>query len=231
MKKLFLLFVFCCFAAAVSAQYVETVHLKNGSIIHGTIIEQIPNQKLKIQTGDGNVFVYSFDEIEKITKETEFSKPFYRSNSNRNFQQPRTPRYQGSVDFGYSVGVGDWESDRIELSTSHGCLVNPYFYVGAGLGVHYYYDGSAVAIPIFADLRGNLMKGNIKPFLNFRIGYSVCDIEGLYLSPSVGVSINRFDISLGYSLQKARLYVSSYYYSWEESVNVGAVTFKLGVRF
>ncbi len=227
MKKLFLLFVLCCFAGVASAQYVETVHLKNGSIIHGIIIEQTPNQNLKIQTSDGNVFVYSFDEIEKITKDAKTSSIFYRLNANRNFQQPRTPRYQGSVDFGYSIGVGVWESDRIELSTSHGCLINPYFYVGAGLGVHYHFDASAVAIPIFADLRGNLMKGYIKPFLNFRIGYSVCDVEGLYLSPSFGVSVNRLDFSLGYTFQKVNLYV----YDWEESANLGAVTFKIGVRF
>ncbi|MDE5962504.1 MAG: hypothetical protein K2G58_00460, partial [Alistipes sp.] len=93
--------------------------------------------------------------------------------------------------------------------------------------VHYHYDASAVEIPVFADFRGNLMKGRIKPFVNFRIGYSFCDFEGLYLSPSVGVSINRFDISLGYSLQKA----SFDFYYWEESINLGAVTFKLGVRF
>ena len=227
MKKLFLLFVFCCFAGAASAQYVEAVHLKNGSIIRGVIIEQTPNQNLKIQTGDGNVFVYSFDEIEKITKETEPSRPFYRPNANRSFQQSRTSRYQGSVDFGYSIGVGTWGSDRIELSTSHGCLVNPYFYVGAGLGVHYHYDASAVSIPIFADFRGNFVKGNISPFLNFRIGYSFCDCEGLYFSPSVGVSINRVDISLGYSHQRATVW-DGY---WEESLSVGAVTFKLGVRF
>lgn len=160
MKKLFLLFVFCCFAGAASAQYVETVHLKNGSIIRGVIIEQTPNQNLKIQTGDGNVFVYSFDEIEKITKETESSRPFYRPNANRSFQQPRTPRCQGSVDFGYSIGIRTWGWDRIELSTSHGCLVNPYF-MSVRLGVHYHYDASAVSIPIFADFRGNFGKGNI----------------------------------------------------------------------
>jgi hypothetical protein len=47
----------------------EVVYLKNGSIIRGTIIEQIPNKSLKIQTKDRSVFVYSMDEIEKIAKE------------------------------------------------------------------------------------------------------------------------------------------------------------------
>ena len=50
-------------------EYVDVVYLKNGSIIKGLIIEQIPNDQLKIQTRDGNVFVYKFDEIQKIAKE------------------------------------------------------------------------------------------------------------------------------------------------------------------
>ncbi len=47
----------------------EVVYLKNGSIIRGTIMEQVPGVSLKIQTADGSVFVYSMDEVEKITKE------------------------------------------------------------------------------------------------------------------------------------------------------------------
>ena len=50
-------------------QFVEFVYLKNGTVIKGIIIEQIPNLQIKIQTNDGNVFVYKFEEIEKITKE------------------------------------------------------------------------------------------------------------------------------------------------------------------
>jgi len=49
--------------------YEEVVYLKNGSIIHGVIIEQIPNQSVKIQTKDKNVYVFKIEEIEKITKE------------------------------------------------------------------------------------------------------------------------------------------------------------------
>ena len=50
-------------------QYEDVVYLKNGSIIHGTIIEQVPNVSIKIKTNDGNVFVYTTEEIQKMTKE------------------------------------------------------------------------------------------------------------------------------------------------------------------
>lgn len=49
--------------------YQDVVHLKNGSIIRGIIIEQIPNESLKIETADRNVFVLNIDEVEKIAKE------------------------------------------------------------------------------------------------------------------------------------------------------------------
>src|ERR1035437_364175 len=57
---------------SVSAQngnMEDVVYLKNGSIIHGIIIEQIPNESLKVQTKDGNVFVYKMTEVDKMTKE------------------------------------------------------------------------------------------------------------------------------------------------------------------
>ncbi|MDB5228662.1 MAG: hypothetical protein JWN78_2855 [Bacteroidota bacterium] len=71
MKKILfsILFTILCISAYSQKNLEEVVYLKNGSIIRGTIIEQIPNETLKIQTRDGSVFVYKFDEIIKITKE------------------------------------------------------------------------------------------------------------------------------------------------------------------
>lgn len=54
---------------AAQTTWQDVVYCKNGSIIRGVIIEQVPNESLKIQTADGNVFVYAMSEIEKMTKE------------------------------------------------------------------------------------------------------------------------------------------------------------------
>ena len=66
-----LLFLTTTICSNVLAQdnYQDVVYLKNGSIIHGMIIEQTPGKSLKIQTANDDVFVFSFDEIDKITKE------------------------------------------------------------------------------------------------------------------------------------------------------------------
>ena len=55
-------------ASQVCAQQMEdVVHLKNGGIVRGMIIEQIPNESLKVQTQDGSLFVYTMDEIAKAS--------------------------------------------------------------------------------------------------------------------------------------------------------------------
>jgi hypothetical protein len=47
----------------------DVVYLKNGSVIKGLIIEQVPNESLKIQTADGSIFVYEMNQVAKIAKE------------------------------------------------------------------------------------------------------------------------------------------------------------------
>ena len=65
--------VLCLIASATSplfAQKMEDViYLRNGEIVRGTIIEQIPGESLKIQTADGSVFVYTIYEIAEIGRE------------------------------------------------------------------------------------------------------------------------------------------------------------------
>jgi len=49
----------------------DTVYLKDGSIIHGRVIEEVPGASLKIQTRSGNVYTYAMADIAKITHEVD----------------------------------------------------------------------------------------------------------------------------------------------------------------
>lgn len=240
MKKLLLLVALCCFCAGVaSAQMIEIVHLKNGSQIRGIITEQVPNKHLKIQTSDGSIFVYSYDEIEKISKEMTQQRNAYKYGQNgfgrQQINSSFRPHYEGSVDAGYSICVGAIDgTGRINVSTSHGCRLIPYLYVGAGAGFDYYHTPtpSGYGIPIFADFRGYFTQQTLKPFLNFRIGYSLGDVEGLYFSPSAGINFKKLDVSLGYTYQKADIIFYDAYLGFiTGKANIGAVTIKVGVRF
>lgn len=209
---------------SVAQNLQEVVYLKNGSIIRGVVIEQVPGVSLKIQTSDGSIFAYQMSEVDKITKESVNyrSGNFLRLNNNLG----NKTGYKGFVDLGYTIGVGDWAVDRLEISTSHGYQFNPYLYAGAGVAANYYLDAEVFGLPIFAHVRGNILDNSISPYVDFRIGYSpLKDVLGLYMAPSVGCKIYSFNVSLGYVMQK----VTDDYY--DITVNCGGFSLKVGYEF
>lgn len=224
-----LILIFSLFIGGISICYAqnkqleEVVYLKNGNSIRGTVIEHVPGESLKIQTNDGSIFIYQISEVEKITKEPVQHKNNFASTIN-NGSGAKTG-YKGFVDLGYTIGTGDFGVDRIELNTSHGYQFNPYLYVGAGLGINYYSDPELVGMPIFANIRANVLDNKIAPFVDLKIGYTGIDVIGFYLATSVGCRIGlgkrtAINVGLGYTLQKL-----------EDSANCGGFALKAGFEF
>ena len=87
MKKYLVLLLFALITTMSFGQsnYQDVVYLKNGSIIRGVIIEQVPDKSIKIETADRNVFVYQMEEIEKITKEQFDKKSDFNSERRKGF--------------------------------------------------------------------------------------------------------------------------------------------------
>ena len=82
---------------AAQTVYRDVVYLKNGSVIKGTIVETIPEKSIKIETVDGNLFVYNLSDIEKLTKEAvtapvKESKPVLERLGNDNQRSTETQR-------------------------------------------------------------------------------------------------------------------------------------------
>ena len=72
MKRFYILALVALIGFAMPAaaqQYQEVVYLKNGSVIKGVVIEQVPGQSVKVQTQDGSIFVYEMSKVDKIVKE------------------------------------------------------------------------------------------------------------------------------------------------------------------
>ena len=90
MKKLFFTIILVALTINALSQnnYRDVVHLKDGSIIKGIIIEQIPNKQIKIETSDGSVFVYEMNEIEKMSKEKISESSASWGNNNQDFSSP-----------------------------------------------------------------------------------------------------------------------------------------------
>lgn len=148
---------------------------------------------------------------------------------------PRIRGYRGWVETGGAIGLGSWGSGIFSFSTSHGYQFNPYFFLGAGMGVEYFFDYETVVVPIFANARGYFMDRKTSPFIDVKIGYSpVGDIQGIYFSPSIGVSIGvskkcAVSISIGYNMQQVELWDYGSPVYLEELIH--GLSFKAGFEF
>lgn len=128
--------------------------------------------------------------------------------------------YRGFADLGYTIGVGDYNLGRFEISTTHGYQVNPYFFVGGGVGFHFMssYEtkdmdipldkrDSKVSIPLFADFRGTFSKRKFAPFADLKLGYFVTNNDGFYGNVSAGCRMalkgkQGISLSIGYTYEK-----------------------------
>lgn len=54
--------------AQVKSQ-VDVVYLKNGNVVKGTLIKDIPNVEIQFQTLDGSFIIYPYDDFTKLGKE------------------------------------------------------------------------------------------------------------------------------------------------------------------
>ena len=66
-----ILFMFTASVPA-KAKIIDVVHLKNGSVIQGTVT--VINESIKIETDDGSTFIVEMSKVDKI-KKIEFIKP------------------------------------------------------------------------------------------------------------------------------------------------------------
>ena len=238
MKKL-LFFLCACFVCLVSAKaqsLTDVVYLKNGSVVRGTIIEQVPNESIKIQTSDGSIFAYPMVEVQKMTREQAIRVT--RGSVSNGFRHNFAPQrgYRGFVEVGGGLGISDWAGDYVGLTTSHGYQFNPYIFAGAGVGANYDFGNEIIFIPVFADFKYNVLNSSITPMFGAKIGYTVYDSRGVFFNPSIGCRFGlaehfALNLTFNYTLQGAEI---EYYYrgdSWYENEMLHTLGFKVGIEF
>lgn len=64
-----ILFAICSFSFAQTNTY-DVVYLKNGSVIKGVILEQSMSSGIKVQTRDESIFVFKWEDIDKVKRES-----------------------------------------------------------------------------------------------------------------------------------------------------------------
>ena len=230
-----LLFAFTTSLLFAQSNYQDVVYLKNGSIIRGIIIEQVPNKSIKIETVDRNVFVYQIDEIEKFTKE-----PYQDKSANPLNSKGLQSGQISIVELGYQIGVGHFGLDRLKLNIINGYQINPHFSLGFGTGLRYYLDAKAALFPVFADLRSTFVYDEVLPYLSLGLGYSfdaTNNFEGVgfLLNPRLGLSFKVADkyalnFGLGYEMQRMKFFHSNWHYD-KFTKNSGAISITVGTSF
>lgn len=171
----------------------EVVYLKNGSIIRGTIIEQVPNQTLKIQTKDGSVFVFNLNEVQKITKEVPYSNPVntntqvtnqsnnenivnntdentYSATDSKEKKEYLKKGFLGITELG---AIGRKHYNSKSAFTFHQLIAkrtSQNFSIGMGFGVET--NTETLVVPVMLDTRIYFMKNRISPFMNLAPGYA-----------------------------------------------------------
>ena len=162
MKKIALLIALLPLAiVAMGQRTAETVYLKNGGLVKGEIIEQVPGQSLKVKTKDSNVFVYQMDEIERIAKETQ------TDDSNG--------RHRGldfSVDLGYDISTKGGDG-ALAAELELGKRFSKSFYWGIGGGAYIPTGSGDPMIPITTNARVfmPISGAKISPFVGLKAGY------------------------------------------------------------
>ena len=219
-----LLFIF---NISYGQNYMEDiVYLKNGSVIRGLIIEQVPNVNIKIQTTDRNIFVFKIDEIEKMTKEnnsnlSDNSKINSKVNNEVKITFINLTENNFNPGIGY-VKVGNSSIKNQDFSfgfrTVNGIKINEHFSLGIGIGIDKY--KYATLLPITLDTRVSILKGKTSPVISNSIGYSISlnDINGgLVINPQIGIRtyISKnvaYLFNVGYKWQALPLQVLNYDY-------------------
>ena len=202
MKKLIFLAAMLVLSLSSFCQsFQETVSLKNGSVIKGNIVEFLPDKSVKIETPNGSVFTFEYDDIDKIilgrldADNQKGNSNFSDNNGENAVRQNR--HYRGFVSGDFLLG----DMVGVRLSTTHGEQLNCKIFLGAGIGMCMAgdWDDDHFSIPIYADFRLDFLEKKISPFLEIKAGsdFAVKGISGFYGDLSVGCRFKRSSVSVG----------------------------------
>ena len=151
--------------STIHAQEFDHIYLKSGSVIRGQILELAPQDHLKVEDMCGNIWFYKISEVEKIT-----SEPF----ETRGFPKNRDGFHTGFVNM-TSIGFLAGSSGNAQVAPFSLIMVNGWrsamgIFVGAGLGVEFL---NTNYLPMFLDLRYDLIGNDVVPYLVLKGGYSL----------------------------------------------------------
>ncbi|MBS1916555.1 MAG: hypothetical protein JST87_09750 [Bacteroidetes bacterium] len=150
-------------AIAQQGNKEDVIYLKNKWIMRGKILEK--DTVLKIQTHDGNMYVFNKDEVDSIKYERTWRNFFYREKGFAHFTE------LGPLVAGKTT-IDGVTTAAFSFQTVNGYKFSQYLFAGLGVGADLY--ATQTLLPVFASVRGNLLKnGSVIPFYFADAGYAV----------------------------------------------------------
>jgi hypothetical protein len=199
MKNLLFILIICLFSAAAIAQQsvTDVIYLKNGTVVRGKIIDQVPNQSVKLYTANRSVVEFKMEEIERMAKE--------ENNTMAVISTPdEYPITQGNMIIGGSAGFSFYretpdggsvyKNTNINLSPYLGYFIADNLSVGAGINFNLnkssgstgYSFGLGPDVRYYFDM-GLLLKTQISySFYHYASGSKD---NTFYIKPGVGYTI------------------------------------------
>jgi hypothetical protein len=181
------------FAIQTDTETEDVVYLKDGTVLHGEIIERNGDTSLRIETACRNIYVVWLDEVEEIREEPRPVPQFYRRKG-----------YVNQTGLEILPGKGP---TSVRFQMVHGYQFHPLFSAGLGFGFSTYNDPLGL-VPFFLEFRLKLAEANTASFIFLKTGYNISShndervpVEnhsgGMMINPGIGL---QFDTSSGFGL-------------------------------
>ena len=180
----------------------ETVYLKNGSVVKGTVVGIVPNQSVTMTNENGDASVYNLTDVEKITRDR---ISVVDNDASESVYTNHEKGYKFILSFDFMAG----EMSGLKWTTIHGVQLNNRIFLGLGVGLITSDDYDFhMSIPAFADFRFDFLENKITPFVEVRAGYDVAleGNSGFYGDFAFGCRFRRFSVSTGVETLRGEIY-------------------------
>lgn len=164
---------FVFFSVALGQERTDVIYLKNGDIRKGTIIENVPNDYIKVETADGSIYTIKYADIEKMTKEVKPARATTTTSSQPLALQPTPSGLMARTsDLGISIGV--WLTGTVNYDKTLSDANDPK--KNTGFIARVFYDGYVAekfAVGAFASFSPISWEQYSQTSTEFEVGISL----------------------------------------------------------
>lgn len=203
-----------------SAKVMDEIHLKNGSVFRGEIVEYKRGKMLKIRLQNGQELELADDEIKQIVQGLEIAEGAEMPVREK---KPVVLKTEGMYNTTYtSFASGKNRFDQFTLGAGvhnvTGFHWKPFLGIGLGLGIDNYSRRGETIVPIYTELKFVPLKSKKELYLSTAVGYGfafkreqfgIIEAKGGYMvHPAIGYRAGTSDgtnvtVDIGLKLQDA----------------------------